>query len=145
MSIGMHKTMISSEPDMSSKTQNFQIVALCLEAYKLEWNHLEFWCVWTLDMLNSQTRPFVHWIRDLESSFFHHTFQGISIHCWGFILTPLFYSRNHIFVSTFSGDSHFSSQILFLPLLVPILKNASHFGLCYYIRDGKCTCDKQQN
>ena len=32
----MHKTMVSSEPDMSSKTQNFQSVALCLEAYKLE-------------------------------------------------------------------------------------------------------------
>ena len=49
----MHKTMVSSEPDMSSKTQNFQSVALCLEAYKLEWNHLEFWCLWTLDMLSS--------------------------------------------------------------------------------------------
>ena len=28
-------------------------------------------------------------------------------------------------VPTFSGDSHFSPYILFLPLLVPILKNAS--------------------
>ena len=38
---------------------------------------------------------------------------------------------------TFSGDSHFGLQILFLPLLVHILKNASYFGHCRYIRNGK--------
>ena len=30
--------------------------------------------------------------------------------------------EKHILVPTFSDDSHFSSYILFLPLLVPILK-----------------------
>ena len=47
-------------------------------------------------------------------------------------------------VPTFSGDSHFSPYILFLPLLVPILKNASCFGPCCYsfnrniLRDKRC-------
>ena len=39
-----------------------------------------------------------------------------------------FFCEKHILVITFSGDSHFSSYILFLPLLVSILKNASRFG-----------------
>ena len=46
-------------------------------------------------------------------------------------------------VPTFSGDFHFSPNILFLPLLVPILKNASHFGPYSYIRNGNCTAGKQ--
>ena len=71
----MHKTMVSSKPDMSSKNQNF---TLCLEAYKLEWNHSEFWCAWTLVMLCSWTlRPFAHWIIDLESSFFTILFHAL--------------------------------------------------------------------
>ena len=37
------------------------------------------------------------------------------------------------------------SPILFLPLLVSILKNASCFDHCRYIRDGKCTRGKWQN
>ena len=36
--------------------------------------------------------------------------------------------KKHILVPTFSDDSHFRPYILFLPLLVPILKNASRFG-----------------
>ena len=44
--------------------------------------------------------------------------------------------------STFSGDFHFSPYILFLPLLVPILKNASRFGPYRYIRNGNCTAGK---
>ena len=40
--------------------------------------------------------------------------------------------EKHILVPTFSGDSHFSPYILFLPQLVPILKNASRFGPCRY-------------
>ena len=43
----------------------------------------------------------------------------------------------HILVPTFSGYSHFSHYILFLPLLVPILKNASRFGPCRYIKNGE--------
>ena len=35
--------------------------------------------------------------------------------------------KKHILVPTFSGDSHFNPYILFLPLLVHILKNASRF------------------
>ena len=38
---------------------------------------------------------------------------------------------------TFSGDSHFSPYILFLPLLVSILKNAFYFGPYRYIKDGE--------
>ena len=43
--------------------------------------------------------------------------------------------EKHILVPTFSVYSHFSSYILFLPLLVLILKNASRFGSCRYIRN----------
>ena len=61
------------------------------------------------------------------------------------IFTLLNRGRNHIFVFIFSGDSHFRLQILFLLFLVPLLKNASHFGFCHYIRDEKCTRDKRKN
>ena len=41
--------------------------------------------------------------------------------------------ENHIFVSTFSCDSHFGLYLLFSPLLLPILKNAFHFSpFCQY-------------
>ena len=40
-------------------------------------------------------------------------------------------------VPIFSGDFHFSPYILFLPLLIPILKNASRFGPRRYIRNRK--------
>ena len=43
--------------------------------------------------------------------------------------------KKHILVPTFSGYSHFSPYILFLPLLVPVLKNASRFGPCRYIKN----------
>ena len=46
----------------------------------------------------------------------------------------------HILVSTFLGYSHFSPYILFLPLLVPILKNASRFD----IRNKENWRDKRQ-
>ena len=69
-----------------------------------------------------------------------------------FILLILFQSsrfqnystENHILVSTFSGDSHFNPYILFLPLLVFILKNASCFGPCRYIRNGESKRGKWQ-
>ena len=44
----------------------------------------------------------------------------------------------------FSSDYHFSSYILFLSLLVPILKNASRFGQCRYIRNGESWRGKRQ-
>ena len=40
------------------------------------------------------------------------------------------FGENHILVPAFSAYSHFSPYILFLPLLIPILKNDSHFGPC---------------
>ena len=46
-----------------------------------------------------------------------------------------FLGGKHILVPTFSGYFHFSFYILFLPLLVSILKNASRFGSCHYIRN----------
>ena len=51
--------------------------------------------------------------------------------------THKFFGEKYILVPTFSSYSHFSPYILFLPLLVPILKNASRFGPCRYIRNGK--------
>ena len=49
-----------------------------------------------------------------------------------------------LLVLTFLGDSHFSSYILFLPLLVPILKNAFRFGPCRYIRNVESWYGKRQ-
>ena len=46
-----------------------------------------------------------------------------------------FFGEKPLLVPTFSGDSYFSHYILFLPLLVLILKNASHFGPCHNIRN----------
>ena len=51
--------------------------------------------------------------------------------------------EKHLLFPTFSGDSHFSPYILFLPLFVSILKNASRFGSCRYIKNGNCTADKR--
>ena len=48
-----------------------------------------------------------------------------------------FYGEKPLLVPTFLGDSHFSLYILFLPLLVSILKNASRFNPCYYIKNGE--------
>ena len=48
-----------------------------------------------------------------------------------------FFGEKPLLVPTFSGDSHFSPYILFFPLLVPILKNASRFGPCRYIKNGE--------
>ena len=49
-------------------------------------------------------------------------------------MNALIYKKGekNILVPTFSGDSHFSPYILFLPLLVPILKNAFRFSPCRY-------------
>ena len=52
-------------------------------------------------------------------------------------------SEKPLLIPTFSGDSHFSPYILFLPLLVPILKNASRFGQCRYIRNGNYITGKR--
>ena len=43
--------------------------------------------------------------------------------------------EKQLLVPTFSGYSHFSFYILFLQLLVPILKDASCFGPCRYIKN----------
>ena len=48
-----------------------------------------------------------------------------------------FFGEKPLLIPTFSGDSYFSPYILFLPLLVSILKNASCFGPFRYIRNGK--------
>ena len=49
-----------------------------------------------------------------------------------------------LLVLTFSDDSHFSPYILFLPFLVPILKNASRFGPCRYIKNRESWRGKRQ-
>ena len=48
-----------------------------------------------------------------------------------------------LLVSTFSDDFHFSPYILFLPFLVPILKNISRFGPYHYIKNGNYTAGKR--
>ena len=42
-----------------------------------------------------------------------------------------------LLVHIFSSDFHFNPYILFLPFLAPILKNASCFSPCHYIRNGE--------
>ena len=42
-----------------------------------------------------------------------------------------------LLIFTFSGDSHFSPYILFLPLLISILKNTSRFGSYRHIKNEK--------
>ena len=65
----------------------------------------------------------------------------ISIHGWRITFQAnryvFFFCEKYILVPTFSGYSYFSPYILFLPLLVPIMKNASHFGPYRYIRNEK--------
>ena len=56
----------------------------------------------------------------------------------------IYFGEKHILVPTFLGDSHFSPYILFLPLLARILKNASRFGPCRYIRNGESCRGKRQ-
>ena len=70
-----------------------------------------------------------------------HTFYGLKV-C---VLDPPqnFYGKRSFLVLAFSDDSHFSHYILFLPLFVFILKNASRFGSCRYIKNGNCTADKR--
>ena len=51
--------------------------------------------------------------------------------------------KKSFLIPIFSGDSHFSLYILFLPFLVHILKNASRFSFCRYIRNGNYTTDKR--
>ena len=69
-----------------------------------------------------------------------HTFYDLKV-----CLDPPqnFYGKMSFLVLAFSGDSHFSPYILFLPLFVFILKNASRFGSCRYIKNGNCTADKR--
>lgn len=55
-----------------------------------------------------------------------------------------FFGEKPLLVPTFLGDSHFSPYILFLPFLVPILKNASRFGPYHYIKNGESWRGKQQ-
>ena len=57
----------------------------------------------------------------------------------------IYFGEKHILVPTFLGDSHFSPYILFLPLLVPILKNASRFGPCRYLFNRNILRGKQSN
>ena len=57
--------------------------------------------------------------------------------------TDFFWGEKPLLVHTFLVDFHFGNYILFLLLLVPILKNASHFGSCRYIRNGNCTAGKR--
>ena len=52
-----------------------------------------------------------------------------------FIFTNFNIGEKSLLVPTFSGNSHFSPYILFLSLLVIVLKNTSHFGLCRYIKN----------
>ena len=66
--------------------------------------------------------------------------DGFVVNCnpnWVFYDRSKKFGEKHILVPTFSGYSHFSPYILFLPLLVPILKNASRFGPCRYIKNEK--------
>ena len=44
-------------------------------------------------------------------------------------------------LNIYRRKAYFSPYILFLPLLVSILKNASHFGPYRYIRNGENWCD----
>ena len=60
-------------------------------------------------------------------------------------LLYIYIGKNHILVPTFSGYSHFSPYILFLPLLVFILKNASRFGPYRYIKSGKADVANDRN
>ena len=53
------------------------------------------------------------------------------------VVATFFFDEKPLLVPTFLGDSHFSLYILFLPLLVLILKNASHFGPYRNIRKGE--------
>ena len=53
----------------------------------------------------------------------------------GFLFFVFFFGEKPLLVPTFLGDSHFSPYILFLPFLVPILKNASRFGPYHYIKN----------
>ena len=54
-----------------------------------------------------------------------------------YILMHNFKDRKHILVFIFLGYYHFSLYILFLRFLIPILKNAFHFGPYCYIRNRK--------
>ena len=69
-----------------------------------------------------------------KHGYIHNTFQSIKKKK----------GEKHILVPTFSDDSHFSSYILFLPLLIPMLKNAFRFGPYRYIRDGESWRRKRQ-
>ena len=81
--------------------------------------------------------------------FFLHTFpfhpNQIQLYLqYPFIFLFLFIlSKNHIFVFTFSDNSHFGPQILFLSLLILILKNAFRFGPYYHLCNENILCDKQ--
>ena len=75
----------------------------------------------------------------------------LSSMCWKLVVCLLFalnvftffLGEKHILVPTFSGYSHFSPYILFLPFLVPILKNTSCFSPYRYIWNGKNGRDKR--
>ena len=70
-----------------------------------------------------------------------HTFYGLKV-C---VLDPPqnFYGEKPFLILIFLDDSYFSPYILFLPFLVSILKNASRFGPCRYIKNGNCTAGKR--
>ena len=55
--------------------------------------------------------------------------------CKAIVVATFFFDEKPLLVHTFLGDSYFSPYILFLPLLVIILKNASHFGSYRNIRN----------
>ena len=86
------------------------------------------------------------YIIDLNKFFFFLNSCKQSLSKITFLLHPnccLIIGEKPLLVHTFLGDSHFSSYILFFPLLVPILKNAFRFGPYRYIRNENCTASKQ--
>ena len=51
------------------------------------------------------------------------------------VRSTYFKGEKSFLVPTFLSDFHFNPYILFLSLLISILKNASYFSLCRYIRN----------
>ena len=53
--------------------------------------------------------------------------------------------ENHIFVPTFSGDSHFGPQIFFFTAFSPYPEKRFPFWSLQLHQRRKCTCNKRQN